>query len=119
MNCCKIKPIPNTDMVHLHKGSSINKYIDSLSSVTTLTFRCTEFIDTRRVPVQSAVERDEIPYPYKVHDTTLRSLLNITIKSTIVVRSRSRSCSGGNICGTTHAFRSDVNIAIVAIQNSF
>ena len=27
---------------------------------------------TRRVPVQRAVERDEIPYPYKVHDTTLR-----------------------------------------------
>ena len=47
---------------------------------------------TRRVPVQRAVERDEIPYPYKVHDTTLHPLLNITIKSTIVVRSRSRSC---------------------------
>ena len=27
---------------------------------------------TRRVPVQRAVEQDEIPYPYKVHDTTLR-----------------------------------------------
>ena len=27
---------------------------------------------TRRVPVQRDVERDEIPYPYKVHDTTLR-----------------------------------------------
>ena len=27
---------------------------------------------TRRVPVQRAVQRDEIPYPYKVHDTTLR-----------------------------------------------
>ena len=37
---------------------------------------------TRRVPVQRAVERDEIPYPYKVHDTALRPLLNITIKST-------------------------------------
>ena len=36
--------------------------------------------DTRRVPVQRAVERDEIPYPYKVHDTTLRPLLNITIQ---------------------------------------
>ena len=35
---------------------------------------------TRRVPVQRAVERDEIPYPYKVHDTTLRPLLNITIQ---------------------------------------
>ena len=32
---------------------------------------------TRRVPVQRAVERDEIPYPYKVHDATLRPLLNI------------------------------------------
>ena len=75
---------------------------------------------TRRVPVQRAVERDEILYPYKVHDTTLRPLLNITIKSTIyVVRSRSRSCSGGDICGTTPAFRSDVNIATVAIRNSF
>ena len=28
---------------------------------------------TRRVPVQRAVERNEIPYPYKVHDTTLHS----------------------------------------------
>ena len=53
--------------------------------------------------VQRAVERDEIPYPYKVHDTTLHPLLNITIKSTIVVRSRSRSCGGGDICGTTPA----------------
>ena len=35
---------------------------------------------TRRVPVQRAVERDEIPYPFKVHDTTLHPLLNITIK---------------------------------------
>ena len=51
----------------------------------------------------TAVERDEIPYPYKVHDTTLRPLLNITIKSTIVVSSRSRSCGGGDICGTTPA----------------
>ena len=34
----------------------------------------------RRVPGQRAVERDEIPYPYKVHDTTLRPLLNITIQ---------------------------------------
>ena len=36
---------------------------------------------TMRVPVQRAVERDEIPCPYKVNDTTLRPLLNITIKS--------------------------------------
>ena len=48
-----------------------------------------------------------------------RPLLNITIKSTIVVRSRSRWCSGGDICGTTPAFRCDVNIAIMAIRNSF
>ena len=54
-------------------------------------------------PVQRAVERDEIPYPNKVHDTTLRPLLNITITSTIVARSRSRSCGGGDICGTTPA----------------
>ena len=27
--------------------------------------------------VQRVVERDEIPYPYKVHDATLRPLLNI------------------------------------------
>ena len=60
-------------------------------------------LTTRRVLVQRAVERDEIPYPYKVHDTTLRPLLNITIKSTIVVRKRSRSCGGGDICGTTPA----------------
>ena len=32
-----------------------------------------QIIYTRRVPVQRAVERDEIPYPYKVHDTTLHS----------------------------------------------
>ena len=74
--------------------------------------------ETRRVPVQRAVERDEIPYPYKVHDTTLHPLLNITIKSTIVVRSRSRSCGGGDICGTTPAIRSHVNIATVAMRNS-
>ena len=30
-------------------------------------------VQTRRVPVQRVVERDEIPYPYKVHDTTLHS----------------------------------------------
>ena len=61
-------------------------------------------VHTRRVPVQRPVERDgKIPYPYKVHDTTLRPLLNITIKSTIVVRNRSRSCGGGDICGTTSA----------------
>ena len=30
-------------------------------------------IGTRRVPVQRDVDRDEIPYPYKVHDTTLHS----------------------------------------------
>ena len=60
-------------------------------------------VETRRVPVQRAVERDEIPYPYKVHYTTLRPLLNVTIKSTIVVRSRSRSCGHGDICGTTPA----------------
>ena len=34
-------------------------------------------VDTRRVPVQQAVERDEIPYMYKVHGATLRLLLNI------------------------------------------
>ena len=55
----------------------------------------------------------------KVYDTTPRPLLNITIQSTIIVRSRSRSCSGGDFCGTTPAFGSDVNIAIVAIRNSF
>ena len=37
-------------------------------------------LTSRRVPVQRAVERDEIPYPYKVHDTMLRPLLNITIQ---------------------------------------
>ena len=62
-----------------------------------------KMIYTRPVPVQRAVELDEIPYPYKVHDTTLRPLLNITIKSTIVVRNHSRSCGGGDICGTTPA----------------
>ena len=69
--------------------------------------------------VQRVIERDEIPYPYKVHDTTLRPLLNITIKSTIVVRSSSRSCSGGDICGTTPAFRSDVNIAIGSARSGY
>ena len=56
-------------------------------------------VETRRVPVQRAVERDEIPYPY--------------------VRSRSRSCVGGDICGTTPAQRAHVNIATVAMRNSF
>ena len=36
-----------------------------------------DFEVTRRVPVERAVERDEIPYPYKVHDAMLRPLLNI------------------------------------------
>ena len=46
MNGCKIKPIPNTDMVYLHKVLSIHKYIDSdCLYVTTLTCRCTQFID--------------------------------------------------------------------------
>ena len=49
------------------------------------TMRKTNIIQTRQVPVQRAVERDEIPYPYKVHDTRC-----------IVVRSRSRSCGGGD-----------------------
>ena len=61
------------------------------------------YYTTRRVPVQRAGERDELPYPHKVHDTTLRPILNITIQSTIVVRSRSRSCGGGDICGKTPA----------------
>ena len=74
---------------------------------------------TRRVPVQRAVELDEIPYPYPYPYTTLRPLLNITIKSTIVVRNRSRSCGGGDICGTTPASRSHVNIATVAMRNYF
>ena len=47
------------------------------------------------------------------------NFIDKTTKSTIVVRSRSRSCGGGDICGTTPAFRSDVNIATdVAIRNS-
>ena len=45
-----------------------------------LIFTSMLIIITRQVPVQRAVERDEIPYPYKVHDTTLRPLLNITIQ---------------------------------------
>ena len=47
------------------------------------------------------------------------NFIDKTIKSTIAVRSRSRSCGGGDNCGTTPAFRSDVNIATVVIQNSF
>ena len=48
------------------------------------------------------------------------NFIDKTIKSTMVVRSRSRSGGGGDICGTTPAFRSDVNIATdVAIRNSF
>ena len=35
---------------------------------------CRPLAYTRGVPVQRAVERDEIPYPYKVHDTTLRAI---------------------------------------------
>ena len=44
----------------------------------------TPIVHTRREPVQRAVERDGIPYPYKVHDTTLRPLLNISRKSIVV-----------------------------------
>ena len=62
-------------------------------------------------PVQDGV------CPYKVEPCS--GVLNITIKSTIVVRSRSRSCGGGDICGTTPAYRSHVNIATVAMRNSF
>ena len=56
-------------------------------------------------PFNGPLSGMKIPYPYKVHDMTMRPLLdlNITIKSTIVVRSRSRSCGGGDICGTTPA----------------
>ena len=32
------------------------------------------------------------------------NFIDKTIKSTMVVRSRSRSCGGGDICGTTPAF---------------
>ena len=46
---------------------------------------------------------NEIPYPYTVHDTTLRPLLNITIKSTIVVRNRSIACKHCN-CGDAKFF---------------
>ena len=49
-------------------------------------------IVTRRVPVQRAVERDEIPYPYKVHDTTLHPLLNITRQVTRATHVRNRIC---------------------------
>ena len=56
---------------------------------------------------------------YEMPRTMKTNFIDRTIKSTIVVRSRSRSCSGGDICGTTPAFRSDVNIATVAIRNSF
>ena len=35
--------------------------------------RVSRLVYTRRVPIQRAVDRDEIPYPYKVHDTTLHS----------------------------------------------
>ena len=41
-------------------------------SITTKNSTTTIIIITRRMPVQRAVERDEIPYPYKAHDTTLR-----------------------------------------------
>ena len=43
-------------------------------------YRLSHIYKTRRVAVQRAVERDEIHYPYKVHDTTLRPLLNVTIQ---------------------------------------
>ena len=82
-----------TDICSSQKGRNCSQYPDETLDLA----------PTSRVPVQRAVERDEIPYPYKVHDTTLRPLLNITIKSTIIVRNRSRSCGGGDICGTTPA----------------
>ena len=39
-----------------------------------------DIVETRRVPVQRAVDWDEIPYPYKVHDTTLRPLSIIKLE---------------------------------------
>ena len=54
--------------------------VSDRNSEVPLSLYVCEYLYTRRVPVQRAVERDEIPYPYKVHDTTLRPLLNITIQ---------------------------------------
>ena len=51
-----------------------------MSLMSEVYIRFTKIIITRRVPVQRAVERYEIPYPYKVHDTTLLPLLNVTIQ---------------------------------------
>ena len=40
---CKIKPIPNTDIVYLHKVSPINKHIDCLYVMTSI-FRGTHAV---------------------------------------------------------------------------
>ena len=96
-------------MIHVNINNNCKAHVaahDTFRGTTETGLECEEHSfnkKTRRVPIQRAVERDEIPYPYKIHDTTLRPLVNITIKSTIVVCSRSRSCGGGDICGTTPA----------------
>ena len=61
----------------------------------------------------SCVVQDGI-CPYTVEPCS--GVLNITIKSTIVVRSRSRLCGGGDICGTTPAYLTRFNK--IAIQGS-
>ena len=48
------------------------------SQMSEVTIMCYGDIKYARVPVQRAVGRDEIPYPYKLHDATLRPLLHIT-----------------------------------------
>ena len=75
------------------KKSHLREFVTAskMAAIMFITSLQAGIVQTRRVPVQRAVEWDEIPYPYKVHDTTLRPLLNIIINSTIVVRNRSRS----------------------------
>ena len=73
MFCVIVGMLINAILTHCHNPSqllnivvkSIPKDICEVASIV---------VKTRRVPVQRAVERDEIPYPYKVHDMTLRPL---------------------------------------------
>ena len=59
-NACMLSGITNKNMA-ISSGTSLSNLLLIIIEIT------------RRVPVQRAVERDEIPYQYKVHDTTLHS----------------------------------------------
>ena len=68
--------ISNSDSIQCWLKAVRTNYTNNTCIILTFpTYYMMRYISntTRRVPVQRAVERDEIPYPNKVHDTTLHS----------------------------------------------